>query len=149
MASNKLPAAILNKILKGGNAQLWFNGLELMTAQKFELKMSGNVETIEVIGSMSDYSIYNGWSGTGTLERLKIDSSIVKMIVEAFMSGVMPECEMVVLVDNPSTGQRERCRVGTITFTEATIMTLDKRANISESIPFNYSDFEYLETIAA
>lgn len=149
MASNKLPAAILNKILKGGNAQLWFNGLELMTAQKLELKMSGNVETIEVIGSMSDYSIYNGWSGTGTLERLKIDSSIAKLIVEAFMSGVMPECEMVVLVDNPSTGQRERCRVGTITFTEATIMTLDKRANITESIPFNYSDFEYLETIAA
>ena len=149
MASNKLPAAILNKILKGGNAQLWFNGLELMTAQKLELKMSGNVETIEVIGSMSDYSIYNGWSGTGTLERLKIDSSIAKLIVEAFMSGVMPECEMVVLVDNPSTGQRERCRIGTITFTEATIMALDKRANISESIPFNYSDFEYLETIAA
>ncbi len=149
MASNKLPAAILNQILKGGHAQIWFNGLELMTAQKFELKMSGNVETIEVIGSMSDYSIYNGWSGSGTLERLKIDSSIVKLIVDAFMSGVMPECEMVALIDNPSTGQRERCRIGVITFTEVTIMALDKRANINESIPFNFSDFEFLETIAA
>ena len=149
MASNKLSSAMLNRILKGGHAQIWFNGQELSTAQKFELKMSGDIETLQFIGSMADYSIYNGWSGSGTLERLKIDSSIVKLIVDAFMSGVMPECEMVVLVDNPSTGQRERCRVGTITFTEATIMTLDKRANISESIPFNYSDFEYLETIAA
>lgn len=147
MASNKLSSAMLNRILKGGQAQIWFNGKELSTAQKLELKMSGNVETIEVIGSMSDYSIYNGWSGSGTLEQLKTDSSIVKLIVEAFISGVMPECEMLTLLDNPSTGKRERCRVGIITFTEATIMALDKRANISESIPFNFSDFEFLETI--
>lgn len=147
MASNKLSSAMLNRILKGGHAQIWFNGQELSTAQKFELKMSGDIETLQFIGSMADYSIYNGWSGSGTLERLKTDSSIVKLIVDAFLSGVMPECEMLCLLENPSTGKRERCKVGIITFTEATIMALDKKSNINESIPFNFSDFEFLETI--
>lgn len=144
---NKLSSAVLNNILKGSNAQVWFNGQELLTAQKLELKMTANTETIEAIGDGAEHTTLNGWAGSGTMERLKVDSSIVKLIVEAIMSGVIPECEMMCLITNPSTGKRERCRVGSLVFTEVTILALENRANISESFPFNFSDFQFLETI--
>ena len=57
--------------------------------------------------------------------------------------------EIIALLENPSTGKRERCRVGLVTFTEASIATFEKKSIITESIPYKFSDFEFLETISA
>lgn len=144
---NALTTQAVNRLLRGQHGHIWFNGKELATVQKCELKMTGDFEDINVCGDPATYSVYNGWSGEGTLEYLKFDSEISKIVVEAFLSGNMPEIEMIVLLENPSTGKRERCRVGTITFTEASIIAFEKKSIITDSVPFKFADFEYLETI--
>ena len=143
----KLNQQMLNRLLRGGHGHIWFNNMEFATVQKVEVKMTGDFETIQVCGDFADYSLYNGWNGSGTLEYLKMDSAISKLIVDAFKSGDMPECEMVVLLENTATGKRERCRIGVITFTEATIIAFEKKSIITDSVPFNFADFEYMETI--
>ena len=141
----KLNQQALNRLLRGSHGTVWLNGKEMITTQKIELKMAGDFETVQVCGDNTDYSLYNGWNGSGTLEYLKYDSEVSKLIVEAFVSGVMPEIEMICLLENPATGKRERCRVSDITFTEATVLAFEKKAFINDSVPFNFSSFEYLE----
>ncbi len=144
---NALTQKAINRLLRGQHAHVWFNGKELATVQKCEAKMEGDFEDIDVCGDPATYSVYNGWKGSGTLEYLKFDSEIAKLVVESFLSGEMPECEIITLLENESTGKRERCRIGMVTFTEATILAFEKKALITESVPFKFSDFEYLETI--
>lgn len=144
---NPLTQKAVNRLLRGQDAHIWFNGRKLATVQKCEAKMEGNFEDINVCGDPATYAVYNGWSGSGTLEYLKFDSEIMQMVTTAFLSGVMPECEIITLLENESTGKRERCRIGIVTFTEATILSFEKTALITESIPFKFADFEYLETI--
>lgn len=123
---NPLTTQAVNRLLRGQHGHVWFRGKELATVQKVEMKMTGDFEDINVCGDPATYSVYNGWTGEGTLEYLKFDSEISKIVVEAFLSGDMPEIEMIVLLENPSTGKRERCRVGTITFTEANVIAFEK-----------------------
>lgn len=148
MASkNALTTEAVNKLLRGQHGHIWLNGKELATVQKFEIKMTGDFEEINVCGDPATYSVYNGWSGEGTLEYLKFDSEISKIVVESFLSGKIPEIEIIALLENPSTGKRERCRIGTITITEAKVLSFEKKAGIVDSVPFKFADFEYLETI--
>lgn len=144
---NALTQKVINKLLRGQHGHIWFNGKELATVQKCEAKMEGDFEDINVCGDPATYSVYNGWSGSGTLEYLKFDTEIMKLVVESFLSGEMPECQIITLLENESTGRRERCRIGIVTFTEATILAFEKKALITESVPFKFADFEYLETI--
>ena len=149
MAKGKLTQQQLNRILRGSHGHVWWNGRELATVQKIENKMTGDFEDINVCGDPATYAVYNGWSGEGTLEQLKVDSENAHEIVQAMLSGDFPECEIIALLENPSTGKRERCRVGLVTFTEASIATFEKKSIITESIPYKFSDFEFLETISA
>ena len=109
--------------------------------------MTGDFEDVNVCGDPATYSIYNGWSGEGTLEYLKVDTEIAHEIVQAMLSGDFPECEIITLLENPSTGKRERCRIGMVTFTEVNIANFEKKSIITESIPYKFSDFEFLEVI--
>lgn len=138
----------LNRVLRGAHGHVWFNGKELATAQKIELKMTGDFEDINVCGDPATYSLYNGWAGEGTLEYLKFDSAITRLIVDAYLSGEMPDVEIITLMENPATGKRERCRIGTVTLTEAAVAAFEKKSMVTDSVPFKFADFEYLETIA-
>lgn len=144
---NALTTQAVNRLLRGQHGHIWFNGKELATVQKMEVKMAGDFEEINVCGDPATYSVYNGWSGEGTLEYLKFDSEISKLVAEAFLSGEMPDVEIIVLLENPATGKRERCRIGTVTFTEAAVIAFEKQSIITDSVPFKFADFEYLETI--
>ena len=59
--------AIANKILKGKDGNLWFNGQLLATLSKVEAKVKGDFEDVNFCGDNATYSVYNGWSGEGTI----------------------------------------------------------------------------------
>lgn len=136
-----------NKLLRGAGGTAWFNGKQLATLQKIELKMTGDFEDVNVCGDPATYAVYNGWSGDGSIEWLKVDSDVAMLISEAYASGVMPEISVVTLLENASTGKRERCRVSDIVVTEIMLAAFEKKATVSESVPIKFADFEYLETI--
>ena len=104
---NALTQKVINKLLRGQHGHIWFNGKELATVQKCEAKMEGDFEDINVCGDPATYSVYNGWSGSGTLEYLKFDTEITKLVTEAFLSGEMPECQIITLLENENTGKED------------------------------------------
>lgn len=136
-----------NKLLRGSHGTAWFNGKQLATLQKCELKMAGDFEDVNVCGDPATYSLYNGWSGDGTLEWLKVDSDVVRLVTEAYVSGIMPEISVITLLENPLTGKRERCKVSEVVVTEVLLASFEKKALVTESVPIKFADFEYLETI--
>lgn len=134
-------------ILHGNDGECWLGGEQIMTAISLEAKLSIDTETVEVLGDPGSYSRFNGHSGTGTLKRYKTDSSYIKVAAEYAKTGIEPDMTIISSVKQPTTGKVERIALKYVTFTEIPLANLEKKTALQEEIPFNFGDFEVLETI--
>lgn len=137
-----------NRILKGNSGNVWFNGQLLSNVKKIEAKVKGEFDDINFCGDNATYSIYNGWSGEGTLTLQKIDSTVWEMVANAYKSGVMPDIKIITSVKDNSTGQAERASITDITFTEFSLVNFEAKKLLEEEFPFKFSNYEVLESIA-
>lgn len=139
--------AIANKILKGKDGNLWFNGQLLATLSKIEAKVKGDFEDVNFCGDGATYSVYNGWSGEGTLTVKKVDSTIWKICVDAYKSGVMPDIKLISSLTDKSTGKSEKTSIEGVTITEFLLAGFEAKKMVEEEFPFKFGDFDPLETI--
>ena len=139
--------AIANKVLKGSGGNLWFNGQILSTLSKVEAKIKGNFEDVDFCGDNSSYSVYNGWSGEGTITIKKVDSAIWKLCADAFKSGVMPDIKLISSLTDASTGKSEKTSIEGVVITEFMLAGFEAKKMIEEEFPFKFGDFDAIETI--
>ena len=137
-----------NHIMHGSGGSAWWNGKKLTTLQSVEAKITGDFEEINVCGDPATYRIYNGYSGEGTLVWLKIDSSVLTELAEAFRSGVMPEITVITAQAQRGTNTVERCAYYNITVDELMLAKFEKKAKTEQEVPFKFGTFEVLETVA-
>ena len=138
----------VNRILKGNNGNVWFNGKLLATVKKIEAKVKGEFEDDNFCGDNATYSIYNGWSGEGTITLQKIDSTIWKLVAEAYKSGNMPSIKIITALTDSSTGQSERASIENVVITEFALASFEAKKMLEEEYPFKFSDYEVLDAIA-
>lgn len=136
-----------NDILHGSGGFAWFNGQKLATLQKAELKISGAFTDIEVCGDNSTYSVYDGYSGEGTFTRLKTDSTVLKLVAEAYETGIMPEITVTTALYQKGTNKVERVACSNVVITEYLLTQFEKKSMVEEEIPFKFGKFEVLEAI--
>lgn len=138
-----------NRILKGSSGNVWYNGIKLATVLKIEAKVKGNFEDDSYCGDNSDYSIYNGWSGEGTITIRKTDSAIWKDVAEGYKTGIMPDIKIITALTDIVTKQSERVSIEKITITEFDLVSFESKKMIEASFPFKFSNYDVLETIAS
>lgn len=136
-----------NHILRGSGGNVWWGTKKLATLQSVETKVSGDFEDINVCGDNATYSVYNGYSGEGTLVYLKIDSDVVKQLAEAYRSGIMPEITITSSIEQKGTNKVERVAYSDIVVTEFMLAKFEKKAMVEEEVPFKFGNFQLLETI--
>jgi hypothetical protein len=139
--------AIANKILKGKDGNLWFNGQLLATLSKVEAKVKGDFEDVNFCGDNATYSVYNGWSGEGTITIKKVDSAIWKICVDAYKSGVMPDIKLISSLADKSTGKSEKASIEGVVITEFLLAGYEAKKMVEEEFPFKFGEFDALETI--
>ncbi len=139
--------ALANKVLTGSSGNLWFNGQLLANLSKIEAKVKGNFESIDFCGDNATYSRYNGWSGEGTITVKKVDSTIWKICVDAYKNGVMPDIKLISSLTDKATGKSEKASIEGVVITEFLLAGFESKKIIEEEFPFNFGDFEAIETI--
>ena len=136
-----------NRVLRGSSGNVWYNGTKLATVLKIEAKVKGNFEDDSYCGDNSDYSIYNGWSGEGTITIRKTDSSIWEDIAAGYKSGEMPVIKIVTSLTDIVTKQSERVSIEQITITEFDLVNFESKKMIESSFPFKFSNYDILDKI--
>jgi len=139
--------AIVNKILKGKDGTMWFNGSELATMVKIDAKVKGKFEDVNFCNDNSTYQSYSGWSGEGTFTCKKIDSTVFKMVADAYKSGVMPTIKIITKLTDVSTGNSERTSIEGVVITEFALASFEASKMLEEEFPFKFSKYDVLETI--
>lgn len=136
-----------NNILHGNDTEVWFAGEQLFDVTSIEAKINVDTETVEVLGNPGSFSRFNGYSGEGTLKKYKTNSKYLSLISDEIKTGVIPDVTIITSVKQPATGKVERIALKYVSFSEATLINLEKKALAEEEIPFNFGDFELLEVI--
>ena len=77
----------------------------------------------------------------------KIDSTVLKLIADAYLTGDMPDIKIVTKLTDKSTGKSERVAISGITITEFTLVQFEAKANVEEELPLKFSKYEILDTI--
>lgn len=138
-----------NDILTGSDGRVWWNGKLLASVTKFEAKVSGDFEEVNVCGDNATYSMYNGWAGSGSMTLLKIDTEIADQMIDAYNSGVMPDLTIVTSLTNRRTKASARYQISGVAITEFIIAAFEAKKQVEEDIPFNFSRIQRLGGIAS
>lgn len=136
-----------NRFLVGTNGAVWVNGQLLANIKKVEIKITGSFEDVNVIDNYGTFSVYTGYSGSGTLTMQKIDSFVLKLLADSYKTGVMPEITIISRLTDKSTGKTERIAIKDVSFTEFDLANFESKGLIEEAVPLTFSDFEILDTI--
>ncbi|MEG3040897.1 MAG: phage tail tube protein [Clostridium sp.] len=136
-----------NRILTGSSGNVWIDGKLMAQIKKIELKVTGKFEDAEFAGDYATYSVYTGWSGEGSISMQKIDSTVVKLLAEAFKNGIIPDIKIITKLTDKATGKSERTAVSNVVFTEFMLANWEAKGLIEEEMPLKFSEYEVLETI--
>lgn len=143
-----MPRSIINnKQIRGNFCSVWLNNEKLAEAKKVEAKVSLNFEELDINGQLNKEYRYMGNSGSGTLELHKVNSRIAQLYAEGAQSGQLPEVKMDIVVTDPDVSGSQRCVLYGVVFDEVDLGSWENGAVLSESVPFKFADFEFIETI--
>lgn len=138
----------VNRVLTGASGYVWVNGKLLSQLKSIELKVTGNFEELNFCGDNSTYNRYTGFTGEGTITLQKIDSIVLDLVGESYITGVMPEIKIVTKLKDKATGKSERVAVSDVIITEFMLAKFEAKALIEEEVPLKFSKYEILEKIA-
>ena len=102
---------------------------------------------VDINGKLGKEYRYMGWSGSGTLELHKVNSRIARLYAEGAKSGQLPEIKLDVVVTDPDAVGAQRCVLYGVIFDEFDLGSWENGAVLSESVPFKFADYEFLELI--
>lgn len=138
---------LANQVLHGKDGDVWVNGALLANLSKIDVKVKADTEDVNFCGDSKTYTVFNGYSIEGTLACKKVDSTLLKIVAEAFKNGVMPDTKIITALTNKATGKSERTSIDGVIFTEFILASFEAKKMLDEEYPFKASSYDLLETI--
>jgi hypothetical protein len=135
-----------NDILTGNNGDVWFNGMLMATLKSIKCTCKSDTQTDNYVGDSRTYTIWQGWSGDGSITLSKIDSYVWKMAANAFKTGSMPDIKIISSLTN-SSGETEKVAVEGVMFSQFDLVNIESKKVNEESYSFTFDDFEPIDTI--
>ena len=135
-----------SNILTGKNGDVWFNGALMATLKSIKCTNKADTTTENFVGDSRSYTIWNGWSGDGSMTFDKINSDVWKVAANAFKNGIMPDIKIISSLTN-SSGQTEKVSVEGIVFSQFDLINIEAKKITEESYSFTYDDYEIIDTI--
>lgn len=134
-------------VIAGTFGSVWVNDEEWIHVTKFEAKVTGEYEDVLMAGRYGVGRKYMGWTGEGTITVNKVNSTITKMMSEAFKKGIMPEIKIVGRLADPNAYGAERVEILDVTFNEFMLLNFELKAKMEEEVPFSFEDYNLIDTI--
>jgi hypothetical protein len=136
-----------NRVLSGTEGEVWINGEQLGDLKSIELKVTGKFEEVGFCGDYATYQKYMGWYGDGNIKLQKTYSRGIKLLAEAFKTGIMPDIKIITKLTDKSTGKAERVSVEDVTITEFMLANFENKSLIEEELPLKFAKYEPIETL--
>lgn len=133
----------------GNHGRVWWDGKLLFEISKFEAKVTADREDV-IIGNSKDSKIVS-LSGSGSFTIKSVINRNINAYLEEWKAGHDPRASIVGLLEDPDMvdGQKERCSIDNVWFTELTLMSFEKGKVVEKEFPFGFTpeDASFIETV--
>lgn len=138
-----------NKIINGTFGTVWINGEQLADIESAEAKISLEYEEVNMAGDLAVHQKLIGWKGEGSITVKKVFSRGASLIGDMPKTGIVPEITIVFALKDPDAHGAERFSVSEVTFNEVTLAQFEQKKILTEELPFNFADYDYIDLITA
>jgi hypothetical protein len=138
-----------NRQINGTFGSVWVNGEKWMDVESFEAKVSVNFEDVNMSEDLATHKKMTGWSGDGSMSVKKIYSRGASLMSNAVKTGQMPDVSIVGKLADPDAFGAERVSISEVTFNEFMLLKFEQKSLGTEDLPFNFADYDLVDTISA
>jgi len=143
-----MPRPDASRIMNGTYGSLWVENELWAEADSFEAKVTINYEDVNFAGEGATFRKATGWNGEGKIAIKKIYSRTQSLMAEKIRAGIYPRIKIVGKLSDPSAAGTERVALYDVTFGEFLLLKFEQKTLGSEEIPFAFSDYEILQSVA-
>ncbi|MCC2864916.1 phage tail tube protein [Anaerovorax odorimutans] len=135
------------RVMNGTYGEVWFD--DQYMAEVVACKGEVDIDNQEVTqtGTRGTGYKFMGYKGTGELKMNKISSFVIKKITEQLKQGKTPTATIISKLDDPDAYGSERVKFIGCTFNKLTIADWEAKKLTEETVPFNFQDYELIDTI--
>lgn len=138
-----------DRVINGTFGEVWVDNDYMAEATALEAKMKLDTSEVNMTGTLKKGYKVTGISGSGTLKLNKVTSYFINKISENLKAGKATRATIITNLEDPEAFGAERIALNDCIFTELALADWESGKLGEESIPFNFSDFEVLESINA
>jgi hypothetical protein len=138
-----------NRQINGTYGAVWVNGEKWMDVESFEAKVTISYEDVNMAEDPATHKKMMGWSGDGTMSVKKVYSRGASLMSNAVKTGQMPDVSIVGKLADPDAFGAERVSISEVTFNEFMLLKFEQKTLGTEDLPFNFADYDLIDTISA
>ena len=135
------------KVINGTYGQVFLGDDEVAEMKAFQAKLEFQKEEIKVAGQMATDTKLMGYSGKGSLQLHKVNSRMVKTLLEEIKAGKDPRFTIIGKLDDPNSNGAERIAIKNVSFDDLTLFDFEVGAVGQVECPFTFTDMEAIDLI--
>ena len=135
------------KVVNGTYGQVFLGDEEVAEMKAFQAKLEFQKEEIKVAGQMAVDTKLMSYSGKGSLQLHKVNSRMVKTLLEEIKAGKDPRFTLIGKLADPNSEGAERIAIKNVSFDDLTIFDFEVGAVSSTECPFSFTDIETIDLI--
>ena len=135
------------KIMNGTHGTVFLDGEEIAEVKAFQAKLEFQKEEIKVAGQMAVDTKLMSYSGKGSLQLHKVNSRMVKALLEEIKAGKDPRFTLIGKLADPNSEGAERIAIKNVSFDDLTLFDFEVGAVGATECPFTFTDLETIDLI--
>ncbi|MFB9326998.1 phage tail tube protein [Paenibacillus aurantiacus] len=138
-----------SNVLRGKMGAVWVDDEQWLHVESLDGTINIEYGDIKFLGDQATYKKQTGWNGTGSLTYRKINSRVQNKMANKVKAGMTVRAKIVVKNDDPDVRGTQHIVLNDVTFDSFVLTKLDANAEfITEELPFAFSHFEIVDSIA-
>ena len=135
------------KVINGTYGTVFLGDDEVAEMKSFQAKLEFQKEEIKVAGQMATDTKLMGYSGKGSLSLHKVNSRMVKALLEQIKEGKDPRFTLIGKLADPNSEGAERIAIKNVSFDDLTLFDFEVGAVGTCECPFTFTDLECIDLI--
>ena len=134
------------KVINGTFGQVFLGDDEVAEMKAFQAKLEFQKEEIKIAGQMAVDTKIMSYSGKGSLQLHKVNSRMVKTLLEEIKAGKEPRFTLIGKLADPDAQGVERIVVKNVSFDDLTLMDWEVGSIGQSEHPFTATAWEVLDS---
>ena len=135
------------KVINGTYGTVFLGDDEVGEMKSFQAKLEFQKEEIKIAGQMALDTKLMGYSGKGSLQLHKVNSRMVKTLLNEIKEGKDPRFTLIGKLADPNSEGAERIAIKNVSFDDLTLFDFEVGALGQTECPFTFTDYDFLDLI--